>query len=201
MHPNRGFDWTDEGEMLAFVARNAFATIALPTPGVIHLPLVVDGRAIRFHLSRRNRLAGAIDGQRLVASVVGRHGYQSANWYVSDNQVPTWHYEAVEIEGVARQLDEEGLSRQVDALSDAMEAIYQPQRPWTRAKMDPGRYESMLKGIVGFELPIEAIRGTRKFNQHKAPADIDATVAGLRLAGMDDVADAVDELRPRSKKR
>lgn len=196
MHPSRAFDWTDEDAMLAFVARHALATIALPAPGVIHAPLVVDGRTVRFHIARRNRMADAIDGQRLVASVLGRHGYQSANWYSTDQQVPTWHYEAVEIEGVAHMLDEAALSRQVDALSDAMEAIYQPERPWTKAKMAPGRYEAMLKAIVGFEVSIDAIRGTRKFNQHKDDADTAATLAGLRAAGMDAVAEAVEEFRP-----
>lgn len=195
MHPNGAFDWTDEEDALAFVAREAFATISLPAPGIIHAPLVVDGRTVRFHLARRNRMAGAIDGHRVVASVLGRHGYQSANWYESKDQVPTWHYEAVEIEGVARQLDADGLSRQVDALSHAMEGRFQPANPWTRAKMTPGKYEAMLKAIVGFEVEIEAIRGTRKFNQHKSAADVDATIAGLRAAGMAEVADAVAECR------
>ena len=196
MHPNRAFDWTDESAMLQFVSRNAFATIAVPAPGVVHAPIVVAGRSILFHVARRNRMADRIDGQRVVVSVLGRYGYQSANWYVSENQVPTWHYEVVEVDGTARMLDEEALSRQVDALSTAMEALYQPATPWTREKMAPGRYEAMLRAIVGFEIPIEAIRGTRKFNQHKNAADIEATVAGLRLAGEDDVAQAVKELRP-----
>ena len=196
MHPNRLFDWTDEKEMLAFVAREAFATIALPAPGVVHAPLVVDSNTVRFHIARRNRMADAIDGRRVVASVIGRHGYQSANWYASADEVPTWHYEVVEIEGVARQLDGADLSRQVDALSDMMEARFQPGNPWSRMKMGPGRYEAMLKAIVGFEIPIEQIRGTRKFNQHKDDANTEATLAGLRAAGMDAVADAVAQLRP-----
>ena len=53
-----------------------------------------------------------------------------------------------------------------------------------------------LKAIVGFEVPIDAIRGTRKFNQHKDDADTAATLAGLRAAGMDAVAEAVEEVRP-----
>lgn len=195
MHPNRGFEWTDEEAMLDFVARQAFATIALPAPGVVHAPVIVADRSILFHVARRNRMADRIEGQPVVISVTGRHGYQSANWYVSDDQVPTWHYEAVEIDGVARTLDQAALSRQVDALSGIMEARYQPANPWTREKMGPGRYEAMLRAIVGFEVPVAAIRGTRKFNQHKSTEDVDATIAGLRAAGLDEVADAVNELR------
>ena len=74
-----------------------------------------DGR-IWFHVARRNRIADQLDGGRALISVSGREGYQSANWYVSEDQVPTWHYEAVEIEGAVRQLADEELIALVDQL-------------------------------------------------------------------------------------
>ncbi|MEO6432511.1 MAG: hypothetical protein ABIO29_00845 [Sphingomicrobium sp.] len=39
--------------MLEFVERTAFATIALPAPGVIHAPLTIERRTARFHIARR----------------------------------------------------------------------------------------------------------------------------------------------------
>ena len=57
--------------------------------------------------------------------------------------------------------------------------------------MTPGKFEAMLGGIVGFEVEPSAIRGTRKFNQHKAPADLEATVAGQMGAGREDIAAAI----------
>ncbi len=196
MHFSPASAWTDEAVMLEFVERTAFATIALPAPGVIHAPLSIDRRMARFHIARRNRMAELIDGQRIVASVMGAHAYQSANWYSSDNQVPTWLYEVVELEGVARRLDEAALMAQVDALSNAMEALYQPDDPWTRDKMSPGSFEAMLKAIIGFEFEIEAIRGNRKFTLHKSADDVAASIAGQRAAGHHDVADRIEALRP-----
>ena len=76
-----------------------------------------------------------------------------------------------------------------------MEARFSSANPWTRAKMKPGAYEAMLKAIRGFAVPIDAIRGTRKFNQHKSDADAAAAIAGLTAAGMADVAAAVEEMR------
>src|SRR5213075_2848717 len=106
MHPNGAFEWDDRGEMLAFVAERAFAHIfAASDEGlfVVHAPVIVNGGRVRFHVAKRNRIADQIDGRPILISALGREGYQSANWYASENQVPTWHYEAVEIEGVARQ--------------------------------------------------------------------------------------------------
>lgn len=195
MHPNSAFDWTDELAMLAFVARESFATIAIAGPAVVHAPLLVMNRSISFHVARRNRAVGVIDGARVIASVIGRQGYQSANWYDSSDQVPTWLYEVVEIEGIARQLDPDKLVAHVDALSEAMERVHAPERIWTRAKMTAGKFDAMLNGITGFEIKVEEIRGTSKFNQHNADADIEAMIAGQSRAGRDDLIAAIRERR------
>ena len=80
--------------------------------------------------------------------------------------MPTWHYEAVEIEGIARELSEEELVSLIDQLSDTMEQRYSPERPWKRVG-DVARQVrgADLKAIVGFEVQPTEIRGTRKFNQ------------------------------------
>ncbi|HEV2865013.1 MAG TPA: FMN-binding negative transcriptional regulator, partial [Allosphingosinicella sp.] len=46
-------------------------------------------------------------------------------------------------------------------------------------KMSAGRFEGLLKAIVGFELSVEALRGTRKLGQHKAEAERRGAVEGL----------------------
>ena len=199
MHPNRRFDWSDCSEMLEFVAERAFSHIFISGadgPGVVHAPLLVTGeRRIQFHVARRNRAAAALPGANVVISVAGRDAYQSASWYVSDNLVPTWLYETVEIEGTARELSEPELVAQLDRLSAIMEGRYSPERPWSREKMTPGKFEGFVKAIVGFEVDPTAIRGTRKFEQHKPSADIEAAIAGQQGAGRDDIVAAIRALR------
>lgn len=198
MHPNRAFDWGDRDTALRFAADRAFAHVFTSSGEgmfVVHVPILVadDGRVL-FHVSRRNRIAGHLPDRPILISLSGREGYQSANWYVSENQVPTWHYEAVEIEGVARPLSDEALVELLDRLSERFEGLHQPEQPWTRAKMTPGKFEAMTKAIVGFEVtPIE-IRGTRKFNQHKSAEDLAATIEGQRGAGRDDIIQAIGEV-------
>jgi transcriptional regulator len=162
----------------------------------VHAPLLVTGeRRIQFHVARRNRASAALPGANVVISVAGRDAYQSASWYVSDNLVPTWLYETVEIEGAARELGEPELVAQLDRLSAIMEGRYSPERPWSREKMTPGKFEGLVKAIVGFEVDPTAIRGTRKFEQHKASADIEAAIAGQQGAGRDDIVAAIRALR------
>jgi len=199
MHPNRAFAWEGRDDLLNFIADRSFAHIFTSSDEglfVVHAPVLVtsEGR-VRFHVARRNRIAEHLSGRRILISVSGREAYQSANWYVSENQVPTWHYEAAEIEGIARPLADEELVDLLDGLSEHFEGIHQPERPCTRAKMGEGKFEAMTKAIVGFELdPIE-IRGTRKFNQHRSSEDLAATIAGQLGAGRADIVEAIDEAR------
>ena len=199
MHPNRAFAWEGRDDLLNFIADRSFAHIFTSSDEglfVVHAPVLVtsEGR-VRFHVARRNRIAEHLSGRRILISVSGREAYQSANWYVSENQVPTWHYEAVEIEGVARPLSEDELVDLLDKLSDHFEGLHSPERPWTRAKMGEGKFEAMIRAIVGFEIdPIE-IRGTRKFNQHKSAGDLAATIAGQEGAGRKDIVQAIEEAR------
>ena len=197
MHPNRAFDWQDREQMLAFAGERAFANIfASEGEGlfVVHVPvLLTEQGSLLFHVARRNRIAEHLPNRRVLISIAGREAYQSANWYVSDNQVPTWHYEAVEIEGEARPLSDDELVDLLDRLSDRFEGIVSPERPWTRAKMEPGKFEAMTKAIVGFEVVPSEVRGTRKFNQHKSAEDLAATIAGQKSAGRDDIVQAISE--------
>jgi len=202
MHPNPAFGLTDRAAMLDFFAEHSFAHIFTASEAgrfVVHVPVIVRGESILFHVARRNRIADQLAGQAVLASVLGRHAYQSANWYASADQVPTWHYEAVEIDGVARKLAEDELVALVDDLSDTMERRYSPDNSWTRGKMAPGKFEAMVKAIVGFEVPAAEIRGTRKFNQSKSTEDLAATIEGQRGAWREDIVAAIEELMPRGE--
>lgn len=202
MHPNRAFDWAERGEMLQLVSEQSFAHIFTASEAgqfVVHAPVIVRGEKILFHVSRRNRIADQLEGRPVLISVIGRHAYHSANWYASDDQVSTWHYETVEIEGEARRVSDAELVALLDQLSDTMEHRYSREQPWTRAKMTPGKFDAMTKAIVGFELQPTAIRGTRKFNQTKSGADLAATIEGQRRAGREDIVAAIEEMSGRGE--
>jgi transcriptional regulator len=180
MHPNRAFAWEDRDAMLAFLADVAFCTICVDGPIVAHAPVIVAAPdRILFHLSRGNR-AAATAPKRAIVSCLGPEAYVSPDWYGSPDQVPTWNYLAVEAEGPLRRLDEVELAQLLDDLSAAHEARLAPKPAWTRAKMSPGRFEAMLKAIIGYELSIEALRGTRKLGQNKKAVERIGAANGLK---------------------
>lgn len=172
----------------ALIAEVGFGTVFLTTPEgprVAHTPLLSTGDgAVRFHLSRGNALTRHLDGATALAVVNGPDGYVSPRWYAGANQVPTWNYVALELEGRVRRMEREGLVGLLEDLSARQEArITDGGTPWTMAKMDPAPLGRLLDAIVGFELEIAAWRPTFKLSQNK-PADERARViAGLEAQG------------------
>lgn len=188
MHPNRAFHVADDEEALALAHRIGLAHIFLTdgggAPMVAHAPVVrVGPRTLRFHLARANRAVKHLDGARVLLSLVGAHGYVTPNWYEPPgDQVPTWNYVGVEIEGRARALEEPGLVEQLDQLAAQHEPGLSP-KPWTRDKMAPVRFAAMVKAITGFEVTVETVRSTIKLSQNKPDKDRAGVIAGLDAAG------------------
>ena len=175
MHPNRKFHITDRAEMAALVRQAGFGMLVAQTEGglrAVHVPVLLDGDRLRFHVSRGNAVH-----QALVAScdalfvANGPDAYVSPDWYGVEDRVPTWSYVAVELSGRVRTLDTDALVRLLDDLSAEHEARLAPKPAWTRSKMSAGRFEGLLKAITGFEMEIGEWRGTAKLDQDK-PAEV-----------------------------
>lgn len=192
MHPNTIFRWNDPVAVRDFVKDISFANIFASTPDgprAAQAPLVWAGaERLWFHVARGNALARHLDGMTALAVVSGPDAYISPDWYGIDDQVPTWNYISVEIEGRCRKLDTDGLVAVLDALSAEHEARLSPKTPWTRRKMSPGKFESMLKAIVGFEMEVLGIRATAKLGQNKDVRTRHAAADALEATGSQAVA-------------
>jgi transcriptional regulator len=187
MHPAGLYKVEDEAALLAHLDRYPFMAFAAAIDGrpmIAHAPVVVrrrDNRLILdFHLSRDNLLAPHIAGGfHAVAVSLGPDIYVSPDWYVGPDQVPSWNYLTVEAEGPVTPMDEAGLIRHLDELSAQEEARLLPKKPWTRHKMAPGKFETLLRGILGASLTVERFEGTFKLSQNKNAADRAGVVAAL----------------------
>lgn len=192
MHPNRKFHLKDQAEMADMVRRIGFGLLVVQAEAglrAVHVPLLVAGERLRFHVSRGNAVHAALAaGCDALVVIEGPHAYISPDWYGLEDRVPTWNYVAVEAEGPVRPLDGEALVRLLDDLSDEHERRLAPKPVWTRDKMSPGRFEGLLKAISGFEMAVAAWRGTAKVDQDK-PAEVRERIAvALEAQGGDEMA-------------
>ena len=188
MHPNSAFRPRQDDLAELLVREIGFAAIFASTPDgprVAHAPVVLsDDRAtLQFHLARGNALTRHLSGASALAVVQGPDAYVSASWYTDADQVPTWNYVAIEMEGVARKLDGAELVAQLDTLSAAHEARIGANPPWTRAKMNPALFSKMTGAIVGFEMRIAAWRPTIKLSQNKSAEERGRVIAGVEASG------------------
>lgn len=181
MHPNPAFRLEDRERLRAVVEAHPFAlitTIQDGRPRAAHTPVLADpDGAFRFHLARHNPACDAALGSgRALAVFTGPNAYISPDWYGEPNRVPTWSYVAVEAEGAVDPLGEEETTAFLDDVSARFEATLAPKPAWTRAKMSPGRFESMRRGIVAFRLIPDRFEGVLKLSQNKS-AEAQARVA------------------------
>ena len=171
MHPSAAFRWDDRDALRKFAREIGFGMVCAVTPDglrIAHVPFVfLDDDRIGIHLARGNALTKHLDAAQAIFVVNGPDGYISPDWYQMDDQVPTWNYLALEMEGTLRRMSAEELTAQTDALTAQHEAQLSPKPEWTRGKMSDGLFDKMLGAIVGFEMTITAWRGTAKLGQNK----------------------------------
>jgi transcriptional regulator len=154
-----------------------------------------DGKQVlRGHVARANPVWKAGEGEAL-AIFLGPHAYVSPNWYPSKaatgKAVPTWNYVTVHAKGRIRWVqDTEWLRTNVTRLSDAHESGRAD--PWKVGDAPDSYIETMLRGIVGFELEITRLDGKYKLTQNRDQADREAVAAALEREGRDELARLMD---------
>ncbi|NCN85200.1 MAG: FMN-binding negative transcriptional regulator [Sphingomonadales bacterium] len=207
MHPNPAFRWpksandhhdADERAALeAMIAEIGFGMVFAETPDgprVAHVPLFSTGDgALQFHLSRGNALTRHIATKTALCVINGPDAYISPDWYGLDDQVPTWNYLTLELEGKVRQMAREGLIGLLDDVTAQNEAKLLPKTLWHRAKMDASKFDKMVDAIVGFEMEILAWRPTAKLGQNKPAAARKQAAAALDATGRRAMAHMMQE--------
>ncbi|MBK8198798.1 MAG: FMN-binding negative transcriptional regulator [Acidobacteria bacterium] len=173
MHPAPLFRESDPEKLIARLRARPLGLVCANgevAPLAAHTPVLAsleNGRPrLRFHLSAHNPLTRAIEaGAGVLIVFTGPDAYISPDWYGPvPNQVPTWNYLSVEAEGTPAPAD---AATFLDDVSSEFEARLAPKPPWTRAKMDPGAFGMMVRGIRAFELSPIRFEGISKLSQNK----------------------------------
>lgn len=174
------------------IDENSFALLVSVADGgapfASHIPILLDRDrgprgALMGHLARGNpqwRHFGP--GRTALAVFHGPHAYVSPSWYKTSPQVPTWNYVAVHVRGVPALVEDEA---RVRAHLRRMVETFEGGRPnrWSIEDVPESYVAGMMKGIVAFELPIDAIDAKAKLGQNRVPADRQGAVSGLKSTG------------------
>lgn len=200
MHPNAAFRHPDRALLETLIEEIGFGMVFAQTPDgprVAHVALLSTGDgAVQFHLSRGNALAKHLAQSTALIVVNGPDGYVSPRWYSDADQVPTWNYVALELEGRVRRMDADGTLALVSDLSDKFEARIAAGKPWTMDKLPEARLRGLLAGIVGFEMEVVAWRETVKLSQNKDSAERERLAEGLESEGSMAIAQLMRTLAP-----
>jgi transcriptional regulator len=155
---------------------------------VNHIPFLVDSTQGPYgtligHVARANPIWKCFSKE--IGSVVifqGPQGYITPSWYPTKHAhgkaVPTWNYAVVHANGVPHAIeDKDWLLKHVTELSD----LHESERavPWSVSDAPPDYIDTMLKAIVGIEIPISAVVGKWKTSQNRPLPDKLGTIAGL----------------------
>ena len=171
MHPNPAFRTTDTISALSFASDIGFGALAINDsngPLMSHIPFLIDGDQVRFHLVRSNPIARIVDSETPAKlAVVGPHGYVSPDWYGVENQVPTWNYVAIHLVGDMVPAPDEELQETLDLLSEKFETRLHPKPVWRSDKVDAGALLRMNRMIQPFRLKIKDVQSTFKLSQNK----------------------------------
>lgn len=119
----------------------------------------------------------------------GPQAYVSPNWYASKAEhgkvVPTWNYVVVQARGTLRALDD---ARAVHGIVERLTRTHEASqpRPWAVDDAPADFTDSMLRAIVGIEVPIASLAGKWKVSQNRSATDRAGVVAGLGAIDTDD---------------
>jgi len=203
MYVPQHFKITDSQTLYDVIDRHGFATLINVRDGmpvISHIPLLLEKNTsgklnLLGHFSRANDHWKLCDGKiKTVAIFHGSHDYISPRWYETSGLVPTWNYIAVHVTGAARIV--ENYPRTIDILKK-LTAVYETgsDKPWTMDVLDDAKLQSMLKGIVAFEMPIDQIEGKFKLSQNRTIEDRMGVINGLKDKGGDMALDLADRMK------
>jgi transcriptional regulator len=197
MHPNPLYRTDDRTLCESLIEDIGFGMVFAATPDgprVAHTPLLMgDSGAVQFHLARNNALARHLEGETALIVVNGPDAYVSPRWYTNRDTVPTWDYVALELEGRVRRMDDAGLEAFLHAAILKHETRLGGE-PWLAGESSEKVWSGLFRGIVGFELEVQAWRPTLKLSQNKPAQDRTRIAEGLETAGSAALAHLVRSL-------
>lgn len=176
-------------------------------PQAVHLPTVLktDGAPVlEAHVARANPIWKLLDRPRpALVMFQGPQAYVRPDWYPAKQEhgkvVPTWAYVAIHARGPASIMSMDELLRHVRDLTDQQEAG--EVQPWSVDDAPEGYITALARGIVGVSIPVDALEGVWKVNQHREAGDRLGMIQGFEARGTADSIALAEIMRGIEKRR
>lgn len=172
------------------ITENGFATVITHSNGltVSHLPFMLieegDNWILEGHIARANSQWKTFEDATSVTLIFnGPHSYISPAWYSpKPDNVPTWNYVTVHIEGKAFIVPEP--AKVFDILQRTVRHFEKQYRTgWLLAEVPNEGHERLMRGIVAFRIEITSLQGKFKLSQKQTLADRENVIERLESWG------------------
>src|ERR1700730_2800086 len=180
----------------AFIQRHPLGAMICATADGLtanHIPMMLTGGGdtspvLRGHVARANPVWKSVAPDTPVLVIFGgANHYITPSWYPAKQEhgkvVPTWNYAVVHAHGSVRFADEKARSREyVGELTNLQEASR--DAPWKVCDAPAQYIDSMLVGIVTFEIAVTRLVGKFKARKHGPAPEGQAFVGALDAEGI-----------------
>jgi len=169
-------------DFIASVGLATLITMDNDFPIATHTPIELEydnnGKQIlRGHIAKTNPQSEILnkESNALVIFHSPIQHYISSSWYDKPN-APTWNYMSVHLYGKVSILNDDDLWSSVDRLTQRHEKI---SKCPISLKTLPNNIQGMLKGVTGFEIPVEKVEASFKLSQNTDNKDIESIIKEL----------------------
>lgn len=169
--------------MKEIISENAFALLISDKEklAATHSMFLLNENEENFyletHISKANFQAKVLkDGDEVLCDFLGAHSYISSSWYNHKN-VSTWNYEAVQIRGKVKLMNDDELYEHLRKLTFKYEKVQ--KCPMLVENMGDDYVRKEMKGAFGINIFPTEIYVASKLSQNRNEANAERIISNL----------------------
>ena len=190
----------NRSEILRFIEENNFAILVNQSNGKInatHIPLFIEESndnqlVLSGHISKLNpQCENFEENGNVLAFFSGAHSYISSSWYDYE-EVPTWNYLAVHVEGKIEILNEEQKLLHLENLVNKYEK--NSENPISTKSLSKETM-SQSNGILAFNIIVTKIDAVKKLSQNKSENNKKSIISHLEKSEDEGAKSIANEMK------
>jgi len=189
----------DQELMKKIISENAFALLISDreklsaTHSMFMLNETDDNFYLETHISKANFQARVLkDGDEVLCDFLGAHSYISSSWYEKTN-VSTWNYEAVQIRGKVKLMNDEELYQHLEKLTFKYEKVQ--KCPMFIENMGDELVRKEMKGAFGINIIPTEIFIANKLSQNRNDEDFENIILNLEESKNENSLKVAEKMR------